>query len=132
MQKFTIGDSKLESEYGISIGRWSRYPGTGSLPFGAMWCQVPAGSQSVQDNHPEVELAIVVGGEATFTVDGVATAAPAGTAMLLQPGEKHVISAGEQTVDILSIYWLPGSEPEAVRATLSAAEPLGTEAPDGA
>ncbi|GAB2721495.1 cupin domain-containing protein [Kitasatospora kifunensis] len=109
MQKFTIGDSKLESEYGIGIGRWDRYPGTGNLPFDAMWCQVPADSQSTPDSHPEVELAIVLGGEATFTVDGVDTAAPVGTAMLLSPGERHVITANGGPVSILSIYWLPGT-----------------------
>ncbi|MDH6580632.1 cupin domain-containing protein [Kitasatospora sp. MAP5-34] len=110
MQKFTIGDSKLESEYGIGIGRWDRYPGTGSLPFDAMWCQVPAGSHSTPDSHPEVELAIVLGGDATFTVNGQDTHAPTGTAVLLQPGEHHTITSNGEPVQILSIYWLPRTE----------------------
>ncbi|WP_225447200.1 cupin domain-containing protein [Streptacidiphilus sp. PB12-B1b] len=141
MQTFAIGDKELTDEYGIQIGRWERYAGTGGLPFNAMWCQVPADSHSVVDSHPEVELAVVVGGSATFTVDGRDTAAPAGTAVLLRPGERHVITAGSEPVRILSIYWLPedgrpgAEEPGAEEpgAEEPGAEEPGAaeEAPDG-
>lgn len=107
MQKFTVDEAQLTHEYGIQIGRWSQYAGVDALPFNAMWCEVPAHSDSATDNHPEVELAVVVGGRATFTVDGTDVPAPTGTAVLLQPGESHVIHAHEEPVRILSIYWLP-------------------------
>lgn len=107
MQKFTVDEAQLTHEYGIQIGRWSQYAGVDALPFNAMWCEVPAHSDSATDNHPEVELAVVVGGDATFTVDGTDVPAPTGTAVLLSPGESHVIHAHEEPVRILSIYWLP-------------------------
>ncbi|MCQ4084253.1 cupin domain-containing protein [Streptomyces sp. RB6PN25] len=110
MQTFRIDDSPLTSEYGIQIGRWERYPDADALPFGAMWCQVPANSSSTLDNHPEVELAVVVGGDATFTVDGRATEVAAGTAVLLRPGERHVITAHREPVRVLSLYWLPDAQ----------------------
>ncbi|MEU3465778.1 cupin domain-containing protein [Streptomyces sp. NPDC006733] len=122
MQKFSIDDSALTSEYGIHIGRWEQYAAAAGLPFSAMWCQVPANSRSVLDHHPEVELAVVVGGDAVFTVNGEDTAAPAGSAILLTPGDRHVITAGDEPVRILSIYWLPdgpaatGTEPEQAAA----------------
>ncbi|MDJ0346006.1 cupin domain-containing protein [Streptomyces sp. H10-C2] len=124
MQKFSIDDSPLTSEYGIHIGRWEQYAAASGLPFSAMWCQVPANSHSVLDNHPEVELAVVVGGDAVFTVNGEDTPAPAGSAILLTPGDRHVITAGDEPVRILSIYWLPGD------AGSIAADPEGAKAAD--
>ena len=116
MQTFNVDQSTLEPAYGIHIGRWSQYGDLGSLPFDAMWCQIPADSDSAEDCHPEVELAVVVGGRATFTVDGRQVAAPTGTAVLLQPGERHVIHAHDAPVRILSIYWLAkAAEPAETR-----------------
>ena len=107
MRKLTMDDAEISSEYGINIGRWSRYSGLGEMPFGAMWCEVPAHGQSSVDSHPEVELAVVVTGDATFTVGEREVAAPPGSAMLLDPHESHVIRARDMPVRILSLYWLP-------------------------
>ncbi|WP_265567302.1 cupin domain-containing protein [Streptomyces hygroscopicus] len=109
MQTFTLDETQLSHEYGIGIGRWERYEKTQRLPFDAMWCRIPAHSESAQDNHPEVELAIVVGGTAVFTVDGEDITVEPGTAVLLSPGERHVIKAAEDPVRILSVYWLPAA-----------------------
>ena len=118
MRQFTVDNAELTEGYGIRIGRWAQYAGLDRLPFDAMWCEVPANSASALDQHPEVELAIVVAGDATFTVEGRDVPAPTGTALLLDPGERHVIHARRDPVRILSIYWLPGS-----------GEPEGTEVP---
>ncbi|GHF22282.1 cupin domain-containing protein [Streptomyces morookaense] len=107
MQTFTLDDSQLIHEYGIGIGRWEHRPKAEQMPFDAMWCRVPAHSASRQDQHPEVELAVVVAGTAVFAVDGKEVTAPPGTAVLLSPGERHVITAAEEPVSILSVYWLP-------------------------
>ncbi|ONI77902.1 hypothetical protein ALI144C_31340 [Actinosynnema sp. ALI-1.44] len=123
MWKLTMGEAQLNAEYGIHIGRWSQYAGLHTLPFDAMWCRVPANSFTTPDRHPEFELAVVVGGDAKFTVDGDVVAAPAGTAMLLTPGEEHVIHAGTEPVSILSIYWLPEESP-AAPDTSDRGEPL--------
>jgi len=107
VQTFTLDESQLSHEYGIGIGRWERYAKEQQLPFDAMWCRIPAHSESVQDKHPEVELAIVLGGTAVFTVDGEDVTVEPGTAVLLSPGERHVIKAADESVRILSVYWLP-------------------------
>ncbi|MFK8849708.1 cupin domain-containing protein [Streptomyces sp. Ac-502] len=109
VQTFTLDESQLSQEYGIGIGRWEEHPKKQPLPFDAMWCRIPAHSESAPDEHPEVELAVVVGGTAVFTVDGTEVTAGPGTAVLLSPGERHVIKAAGEPVRILSVYWLPSA-----------------------
>ncbi|MFF1724881.1 cupin domain-containing protein [Streptomyces sviceus] len=110
MRRLSSDSAVLTDEYAIRIGRWSQYAGTDGLPFQAMWCVVPPGGASAQDCHPEGELAVVVGGQAAFAVeDGVPQPAPVGTAVLLDPEERHVIHNLSETepLTLLSIYWLP-------------------------
>jgi methionyl-tRNA synthetase len=113
MRSFTVADTTLTAEYGIHVGRWSQFEATREFPFDAMWCVVPAASQSALDQHPEVELAIVVGGRATFAVGDRRIDAPAGTAVLFEPQERHVIHNADpdEPVRILSVYWLPEQGP---------------------
>ena len=109
MDRLTFDDVDLKPDNGIYIGRWEQqYPELAGLPFGAMWFEVPAGGESVTDCHPEFELAVVVAGAATFSVNGRDSPAPSGTAILLRPGEKHVVRAvGDRSVKVLSLYWMP-------------------------
>ncbi|MEW9547164.1 cupin domain-containing protein [Nonomuraea sp. NPDC050783] len=109
MQKFSSSTASLSPEYGIEIGRWTQYSGTDYLPFGAMWCVIPPNSSSQPDQHPEIELAVVVEGDADFDVAGRREHAPAGSAILLGSEEGHVVhnrSADDRLV-LLSMYWLP-------------------------
>ncbi|MFD7908962.1 cupin domain-containing protein [Kitasatospora sp. NPDC059722] len=112
MRRLSCDSAELSAEYGIRIGRWTQYAESARLPFDAMWCLVGPGSSSARDGHPETELAVVVTGRAEFEVEGSGTtAAPAGTAVLLDPEERHVIHNRSETdpLTILSIYWLPGA-----------------------
>jgi methionyl-tRNA synthetase len=113
MRTFSAADAVLNAASGIHIGRWSQYEGVAALPFQAMWCVIPPASASAPDQHPEVELAVVMAGRATFDVDGREVAVSAGTAVLLESGERHVIhnAAADEPVRILSVYWMP-EEPE--------------------
>ncbi|GIF07102.1 class I tRNA ligase family protein [Actinoplanes siamensis] len=113
MRSFTVDGSNLTAEYGIAVGRWSQFEQARQFPFEAMWCVIPAASRSAPDQHAEVELAIVVGGRARFVVEGRDVEAPAGTAVLLEPQERHVIhnTRDDEPVQILSVYWLPGERP---------------------
>ena len=108
MRAFSSTDAALTAEYGIQVGRWEQYPAAAELPFNVMWCVIPAAQQSALDQHPEHELAVVVSGHASFQGDDTALDAPAGTAVLLQPGERHVIHnlRSEEPVRIMSVYWL--------------------------
>ena len=108
MQRLTVDEAVLAPENGIRIGRWTQYAGLPDLPFGAMWFEIAAGAESQLDVHPEIELAVVVEGEATFCAEGRELVAPAGTAMLLRSEEKHVVKAGpDRPVKVLSLYWMP-------------------------
>ena len=112
MRVFNSTQAALRAEYGIEIGRWSQYDGVDALPFQAMWCIVPPASQSVQDCHPEVELAVVVGGQARMVFDDRVVEVPSGAAVLLEPEERHVIhnDSESEPLRILSVYWLPDAE----------------------
>jgi mannose-6-phosphate isomerase-like protein (cupin superfamily) len=110
MQVLRSGCAELAPEYGILAGRWERqYRGTGQLPFGAMWCVVPPGGRADTDRHPERELVVVVQGSAAIEAAGRTEAAPAGTAVLLDSQEAHVLAnaSAEDPLVTLSLYWEP-------------------------
>lgn len=109
---FTSATAQLTREYGIEVGRWSQYAGAGDLPFGAMWCVLPSGGVAHEDRHPEIELTIVVEGDAEVKTEDVTVPAPAGTAVLLRSDERHVVRnrSGDRPLVLLSLYWLPAEE----------------------
>lgn len=109
MRAFDPGSADLTSEYGIQIGRWGQYGDLGRLPFDAMWCVIPPGGRSEEDCHPEIEFATVVGGHAAYESGGRVVDAPAGSVILLDSEERHVIHnrSPDEPLTILSIYWLP-------------------------
>lgn len=116
MRTYSTAGADLTHEYGIEIGRWAQYPGAQDLPFGAMWCVIPPGGHSHEDCHPEVELAVVVSGTARFELpaDPESSAdAPLGTAVLLDPNERHVYHNASQDAPLvlLSLYWMPEGGP---------------------
>jgi mannose-6-phosphate isomerase-like protein (cupin superfamily) len=115
VQVLAIDSADLSEEFGITVGRWTQYTTAGDLPFGAMWCVVPPGGRSNTDQHPDRELFVVVRGTGEVQVpDGPARPASAGTAVLMNAGEPHVLvnrSATEPLV-ALSLYWIPEGRDE--------------------
>ena len=99
----------MTDEFGIQVGRWENYADADSLPFGAMWCVVPPGSRTDPDSHPELELAVVVDGAATFESGETTLDAGQGAAVLLSSHERHVVHnrSDDKPLVMLSIYWLP-------------------------
>ena len=94
----------------VDVYRWDGYDGVGSLPFKAMWYEVPAGGKSPTDQHPELELSIVVSGAAAVQVDGADPVdVPAGGAFLLDSGEAHVVTnrSDDEPLVVFSAYWMP-------------------------
>lgn len=112
MRKIASERARLSAEFGIQVGRWTQYPDLGQLPFGAMWCRVEPGASSEPDRHPEVEMAIVVGGTARYVSEGTTVEAEQGSVILLDPQERHVIhnDSAQAPVTILSLYWMPGGD----------------------
>jgi mannose-6-phosphate isomerase-like protein (cupin superfamily) len=123
MQVLRSNSAELAPEFGIMAGRWTQYSGLGDVPFGAMWCVVPPGGRSNTDCHAERELVVVVQGAASVQAAGGEELATAGSAVLLDGGEEHVlVNSGQEPLVVLSIYWLPDSAG-------GQAEPVAAEAP---
>lgn len=75
-----------------------------------MWCVVPPGGHSDIDQHPDRELFIVVRGSGEVQVPGgPARPAAAGTAVLMDAQEPHVLVnlSADQPLVALSLYWIP-------------------------
>ncbi|WP_433044838.1 cupin domain-containing protein [Dactylosporangium sp. CS-033363] len=108
MRTYQLGRGENRPVGDVDVFRWDGYEGVGAMPFRAMWYRVPAGGISPADQHPELELSIVVRGDAAVEVDGrepveVAT----GDAFLLESGERHVIHnrRDSEPLVIFSAYW---------------------------
>jgi uncharacterized cupin superfamily protein len=112
MQVLKSGSAEFAPEFGILAGRWSQYAGLGGMPFGAMWCVVPPGGRSRTDCHPERELVVVVQGAVRMEAAGGEELAAAGSAVLLDGGEEHVMvnPSAQDPLVTLSIYWMPDAE----------------------
>lgn len=123
MQVLNSGAAPLAPEFGIMVGRWSQQAQLSGLPFDAMWCRIAPGSHSNPDCHPERELVVVTQGTLHIQASGREEVAPAGTAVLLDSAEEHVLvnPSGQDHVITLSIYWLPDD-----RGSQAAAAPAGT------
>jgi uncharacterized cupin superfamily protein len=99
----------------IGVTRWEQYELGGTMPFQAMWYTVPPGSHSPRDQHPEMELSLVVAGTAHVEVAGVITEVGHGAAFLFDSEEAHIVhNRSEDTpLTIFSSYWHPGGEQHA-------------------
>jgi quercetin dioxygenase-like cupin family protein len=94
---------------GVQVARWEQYSLDGLLPFQAMWYTVPPGSAGPRDQHPEMELSVVMSGSAGVEAGGTVTEVPAGSSFLLAADEAHTVhnrSATEPLV-VFSAYWMP-------------------------
>jgi mannose-6-phosphate isomerase-like protein (cupin superfamily) len=113
MRVFDRETAKSMTDGPLEITRWEQFEATKELPFQAMWYSVAPGTASLVDQHPEIELSVVLRGEAEVEIGGVLTVVPQGSAFLLDSTEAHVIHNRSTTVplDILSAYWMPGAGP---------------------
>ena len=109
MQVLSSDSAALTAEFGIQVGRWAQYAGIGDTPFGAMWCIVPPGGRTDTDCHEERELWVVVSGNAEVQLPDRTQTALAGSAVLLDSEEPHVLvnRSAEEPLVVLSLYWEP-------------------------
>ncbi len=93
----------------VDVRRWDEFELTEPLPFFAMWYSVPPGQTSPRDQHPEVELSIVVAGIAHVESDsGQITTVQTGESFLLSRSEGHVVhNRSAEPLTIFSAYWWP-------------------------
>ena len=116
------GESLLVKD--LRVVRWEQYELDRELPFQAMWYSVPPGSESPLDQHPELELSIVVAGTAHVLVGAAVHEIRQGNAFLLGSTEAHVVQnrSADQELTVFSAYWMPlaAEEPPAVPQTVGA------------
>ncbi|TCM50308.1 cupin domain-containing protein [Kribbella sp. VKM Ac-2568] len=93
----------------LRVVRWEQYGLDRDMPFQAMWYSVPPGSESPIDQHPELELSIVVAGTAHVLVGGVVHEVTTGNAFLLGSTEAHVVQnrSADELLTVFSAYWMP-------------------------
>jgi quercetin dioxygenase-like cupin family protein len=101
------GESLLVKD--LRVVRWEQYELGGQMPFQAMWYSVPPGSESPIDQHPELELSIVVAGTAHVLVGGEVHEITHGNAFLLSSTEAHVVQnrSDDELLTVFSAYWMP-------------------------
>lgn len=90
----------------VDVVRWEQFGLGELLPFQAMWYSVPPGESSPRDQHPEVELSVVVSGTAHVEAGGVVTEVATGSAFLFDSCEPHVVhNHADQPLMVFSAYW---------------------------
>jgi mannose-6-phosphate isomerase-like protein (cupin superfamily) len=93
----------------LTVTRWEQFPAVEALPFGGMWYSVAPLSASPLDQHPDVELSLVMRGDAEVETGGRRVRVPQGSAFLLDSSEGHVIHnpSPDTPLLIFSAYWMP-------------------------
>ena len=93
----------------VDVTRWEQFGLDSELPFKAMWYSVPPNSSSPPDQHPEVELSLVITGTANVEVGGEITQVTSGDAFVVMTDEEHTVhnNSHDGTLLIYSSYWMP-------------------------
>lgn len=114
MRTFDLSTGVDQYVKDLRVVRWEQYGLERDLPFQAMWYSVPPGSESPVDQHPELELSVVVAGTAHVTVGGEEYEVPQGNAFLLGTTEAHVVRnrSADVPLTVFSAYWMPISSCE--------------------
>ncbi len=106
MRSFDCRTSETTPVGVVDVARWEQYGLGDAMPFQAMWYSVPPGESSPRDQHPEVELSVVVSGTAYVEAGGDVTEVATGSAFLLDSGEAHVVrNLSDQPLTVFSAYW---------------------------
>ena len=109
MRTFDLSTGADQYVKDLRVVRWEQYGLERELPFQAMWYSVPPGSESPRDQHPELELSVVVAGTAHVLVGGREYEVPQGNAFLLGTTEAHVVvnRSADAELTVFSAYWMP-------------------------
>lgn len=108
MRHFASDDADSYAVGTVDVARWEQFGLDGTLPFQAMWYTVPPDSSSPRDQHPEVELSVVVGGTAHVETGGRVREVAQGDCFLLESREAHVIhNRSGEPLRVFTTYWMP-------------------------
>ena len=109
MRHFSSESAESYAVGTVDVTRWEQF-GLGDLmPFQAMWYTVPPGDSSPRDQHPELELSVVVDGTAEVEASGRRTEVGQGGCFLLDSDEAHVIHnrSDGTPLRIFTTFWMP-------------------------
>ena len=115
MHVFNRSTGQANSTGAVEVVRWEQFQGADQLPFGGMWYSVAPGQSSPRDQHPDVELSLVLAGVAEVeAADGTVTTVQQGSGFLLASNESHIVhnSSQEHPVVVFSAYWMPDGHPQ--------------------
>jgi quercetin dioxygenase-like cupin family protein len=109
MRTFHLASGESLFANDLRVVRWEQYELGGQMPFQAMGYSVPPGSESPIDQHPELELSVVVEGTAHVLVGDAVHEIPRGNAFLLSSAEAHVVQnrSADELLTVFSAYWMP-------------------------
>jgi len=96
----------------VDVIRWDQFGLNDVLPFQAMWYTVPPLSSSPRDQHPELELSVVISGTASVETGGNTADVAQGAAFLLDSEEAHVIHnrSADVPLTIFTTFWMPNGK----------------------
>ena len=108
VQKFDYSKTQNHAVGIVDVARWEQYSQANDFPFKAMWYCIPPGGNSPLDQHPEIELSLVMRGEATVESGGTRTVVKQGSAFLMSTTEPHIVhNTSDEPLLIFSAYWMP-------------------------
>jgi len=130
MRTFDLGTGESRYVNDLRVVRWEQYGLGADMPFQAMWYSVPPGSETPPDQHPELELSIVVAGTAHVLTDDSVQEVRHGNAFLLDSKEAHVVQnrSEDEVLTIFSAYWYPEAAAAAAEALAAAEGQVATAA----
>ena len=109
MQLFVYSASHKDAVESVDVARWEQYPEADGFPFKAMWYCIPPNEKGPQDQHPEIELSLVMRGTATVETGGRRSTVEQGDSFLLGSQEAHTVSnlSADEPLLVFSAYWMP-------------------------
>ena len=113
--RFEISDANAARRFGMACQQLLDGPEReGMQPFGAMACFLAQGGSSEPDCHEEEEVMIVLSGTGELDLAGEREELSARDVVVLPPNAQHTVrNSGEEALEWVSIYWVPGDSGEA-------------------
>jgi quercetin dioxygenase-like cupin family protein len=109
VHKFDYLSAHNDAVGDVTVARWEQYSEASEFPFRAMWYCIPPGSNSPLDQHPEIELSLVLRGTALVDASSTQTVIEQGSSFLLNSNEAHTVyNKSDEPLLIFSAYWMPG------------------------
>ena len=103
MHIMNIEQAKFSSAFGIDM---AKILADKESSVSAAWGIVPVGGETTPHKHDEIEAFVILSGAGEIILDGQKHAVSAGTVIVFEPFEKHVLkNTGVETLRFTDFYW---------------------------